>query len=298
MTLDVRSIEVFYWLVTLKSFSRAAQQLNTSQPAVSQRLAALEQRIGHPLLHRPTRGCRPTERGALLFRYAEQLMLLLARMEDDLVRGENIRRNIRLGVSETIVHTWLSRFMRRVHAELPNLTVDITVDITPRMRQLLAAKELDLAFMLGPNDDATLENTPLRAYPLSFIAHPDLISENQRSDIHYVARFPIITYPRDTYPLTTLRERISRIVMTPPRIFANASLSTMIRMARDGIGVALIPTEVVADELAAGQLVRLDVDLDLQPLQFVAVHAIALDDLVPRILARYARDCGFDKSHL
>ncbi|KQT62918.1 MULTISPECIES: LysR family transcriptional regulator [unclassified Aureimonas] len=290
--LDMRSLEIFFWVVELRSFSRTAEHLGTSQPAVSQRLAAMEQRVGHELLLRPTRNCLPSEYGRLVYQYAEQFMRLRARMESELARGPNVRRTVSLGVSETIVHTWLSKFIEGIHSEMPNLTIDITVDISPRMHQALQAKEIDLAFMLGPSGDPGCASLPLNAYPLSFVAHPDLVPEEWRTDIDHVAGFPIITYPRETYPFTTVKEVIAKIIMRPPRIFANASLSTMVKMARDRIGVALIPTEIVRAELADGDLVRLGVEIGLKPLEFVACYIHALDDALLHDLALRAQICS------
>lgn len=287
--IDLRSLEVFYWVVELRSFSRAAHHLNTSQPAVSQRVSALEQRLGYELLVRPTRACRLTDRGRILFDYAEQFVRLQAQMESDVMTPSGIRRTIRLGVSETIVHTWLSSFVESVYAEMPNLTIDIMVDITPRMFHSLEAKELDMAFMLGPVSDPGYESVSLDSYPLSFVAKRGLIAETERGDIRKIALHPIITYPRETYPLTALREIVSKIIMRQPRIFANASLSTMVRMAKDGIGIAVIPAEVVRDDVAAGTLEVLDIDLGLRPLSFVATYAHELDDQICSLLAGRAQ---------
>jgi len=292
--IDIRSLEVFYWVVELRSFSRAAHRLNTSQPAVSQRVGALEQRLGYELLMRPTRTCRLTDRGRILFDYAEQFVRLQAKMESEVISPGNVRRTVRLGVSETIVHTWLPAFVEGVHSEMPNLTIDIMVDITPRMYVSLEAKELDMAFMLGPVSEPGYQSVPLNSYPLSFVAKRGLIAEADRNDIRTIARHPIITYPRETYPLTALREIVSKIIMRQPRIFANASLSTMVKMAKDGIGIALIPAEVVQEDVADGALEVLDIDLGLRPLTFVATYPHELDDHLCEILARKARKIAED----
>src|SRR6266436_1753364 len=77
---DFRSIETFLWVVTLGSFRGAAQRLNTTQPAISQRIAKLEREMGVKLLNREHRVASPTANGRQLMVYAEKLIGLRSEM--------------------------------------------------------------------------------------------------------------------------------------------------------------------------------------------------------------------------
>ena len=72
--LDFRSIETFLWVVKLGSFRGAAQRLNTTQPAISQRIAQLEREMGVKLLNRDHRVASPTPSGRQMMVYAEKLI--------------------------------------------------------------------------------------------------------------------------------------------------------------------------------------------------------------------------------
>ena len=71
---DFKALETFLWVVTLGSFRGAAQKLNTTQPAVSQRIAQLERELGVRLLQRDHRNASPTPSGRQLMLYAEKLI--------------------------------------------------------------------------------------------------------------------------------------------------------------------------------------------------------------------------------
>src|SRR6201990_3730765 len=77
---DFKSIETFRWFVTLGSFRGAGQRLNTTQPAISQRIAQLEREMGVKLLNRDHRVVSPTPSGRPLMLYAEKLIGLRAEM--------------------------------------------------------------------------------------------------------------------------------------------------------------------------------------------------------------------------
>ena len=77
---DFRSLEIFYWVSQLESFSKAAERLNTTQPAVSQRIAALEAELKTRLFARTSRSISLTEKGRVLVDYAERFLRLRAAM--------------------------------------------------------------------------------------------------------------------------------------------------------------------------------------------------------------------------
>lgn len=170
---DFKAIETFMWVVTLGSFRGAAQKLNTTQPAISQRIAQLEREVGVRLLQRERRMVLPTPSGRQLMVYAEKLIGLRSEMLAVVGDRSAMRGVLRLGVAETIVHTWLSRLIERLHAVYPSITLEIEVDTTPKLRAGLIAHRLDVAFLLGPVSEARVRNLPLSAYPVkpdSYIA--------------------------------------------------------------------------------------------------------------------------------
>src|ERR671935_2168050 len=85
--MDTRQLAAFCAVVERKSFSRAAEQLGLSQPAVSLQIAALEKRVGRRLLDRSGRRVEPTEAGTLLYRRAQRMLQLEEQLLDE-VAGE------------------------------------------------------------------------------------------------------------------------------------------------------------------------------------------------------------------
>src|SRR5436305_14562708 len=103
---DFKAIETFMWVVTLGSFLGAAQKLNTTQPAISQRIAQLETEVGVKLLQRDRRMVLPTPDGRQMLVDAEKLIglrsVMLAVVGDQLA----MLGVLRIGVAGTIVRMW------------------------------------------------------------------------------------------------------------------------------------------------------------------------------------------------
>jgi len=285
---DFKSIETFLWVVTLGSFRGAAQRLNTTQPAISQRIAQLEREMGVKLLNRDHRVASPTTSGRQLMVYAEKLIGLRSEMMAEVGDRSAMRGVMRLGVAETIVHTWLSRLIKSVNTAYPNLSLEIEVDITPNLSARLLAQEIELAFVLGPLSISSVRNRPLCDYPIGFLASPSLGLGNGPLTVHDLAKFPIITFPRKTQPYEIVRSLFNRPELPPIRLHASASLATVIHMAIEGLGIAVIPTAIVENELADGRLQLLSTDLKISPLTFSASWLASPDTVAVELVADLA----------
>ncbi len=287
---DFKTIETFLWVAMLGSFRGAAQKLNTTQPAISQRIAQLEEEMGVKLLQRDRRAASLTPSGRQLMVYAEKLIGLRAEMLAAVRDRSAMRGVLRLGVSETIVHTWLPKLVASVNSAHPNLSLEIEVDITPNLRARLLAQEIDLAFLLGPLSFSTIRNRVLCDYPIAFVASPTLGLGTGTLTVHELARFPIITFPRKTQPYEIIRSLFNRPGVPNTRLHASASLATVIHMAMEGLGIAVIPTAIVEHELKEGRLQLLTTDLQVPTLTFSASWLAAPDTLAVELVAGLAAE--------
>jgi DNA-binding transcriptional LysR family regulator len=292
---DFRMLMTFTWVANLRSFRGAAEKLNTTQPAISLRIAQLEDLLGVRLLERNRRLVVPTEKGQELLGFAERLLRLRAEMIEAVGDRSTMRGIVRLGVAETIVHTWLPTLIEQVNVAYPNLELEIEVDISPNLRDRLIAKDLNLAFLLGPISNPNVHNRPLCSYPLAFVACKKIKFDKQVVPLEDIARWPIITFSRNTQPYVLVRELFTRSELRTT-IHASASLATVVRMALDGIGVAVIPPAILSNVSPPGQLRQLKTKTALPPLNFVVSWPSTPDSFnaqkVAEIATRVAKASG------
>ncbi|CAM4234331.1 HTH-type transcriptional regulator GltR [Bordetella tumbae] len=286
--MNFKSLEVFYWVVNLSSFNKAAVKLHTTQPAVSQRIAALETELGIKVLDRSARAIKLTAKGRVLYDYAERFMALHAEMMLKVAEDQAVSGVMRLGVAETIVHTWLVEFLEQCRQRYPNLIIDIVVDITPTLREAVKSGELDMAFLLGPQQDGDLIETALCSYELNFLSAPSLKLGKEPLSNSDVTAHPLITFPKRTYPYTYLYQELTTPEHGSPRIFTNWSLSTIVRMAEDGFGVCVVPRLAVLKEVEQGRLKVRRTQLKLRDLSFAVAYARGSDQATKVALAELA----------
>ena len=221
--------------------------------------------------------------------YAEKLIGLRSEMMAEVGDRSAMRGVLRLGVAETIVHTWLSRLIKSVNHAYPNLSLEIEVDITPNLQR--AAAGAGNRTRLPARAAVRLQRAQPRAVRLS----RRLSGQSRRSasasgplTVHDLAKFPIITFPRKTQPYEIVRSLFNRPDLPPIRLHASASLATVIHMAIEGLGIAVIPTAIVENELADGRLQLLSTDLKIPPLTFSASWLASPDTVAVERVAELA----------
>jgi DNA-binding transcriptional LysR family regulator len=207
-----------------------------------------------------------------------------------------MRGVLRLGVAETIVHTWLPKLIKSVNEAYPNLSLEIEVDITPNLRARLMAQEIELAFLIDAPATANVRSRALCGYPIGFLASPSLGLGGGRLTVQELAKHPIITFPRKTQPYEVVRSLFNRPELPPIRLHASASLATVIHMAIEGLGIAVIPTAIVQNELADGRLQLLSTNLQMSPLTFCASWLASSDTVAVELVADLAGQLAQDLS--
>ena len=268
MAITLKQLEAFVWIADLGSFRAAAERLNTTQPNISARIAALEGTLNVTLMERDAGSVRLTARGRDLLDHARAVLregeaLITASGAVGLFDG-----TLRLGVTEMIVHSWLRDFLRAFRARFPKISVELTVDMSAKLEEELAGHRIDLALQNGPFSRVATGTAPLGLYPLVWVAAPALELEGRLTPGDLAAH-PVLTHARGTRQYAQVAEHF-RAEGQAVRLVPSSNLAAGMQMAVQGMGVAALPAAMVARELAGGDLVRLDYGWVPEALDFAA----------------------------
>ncbi|OLB59480.1 MAG: hypothetical protein AUH96_14425 [Nitrospirae bacterium 13_2_20CM_2_61_4] len=144
--MDTRQLAAFCAVVERQSFSQAAERLGVTQPAVSQQVRALEERLGKRLLDRSGRRVEPTEAGLALYRGAQRLLSLEGQLLDELdaADGGELGGTLQVGAStgpgSTVVPVLLCEFQKNN----PGVSVSLSISDTQSVVERVAERELEL----------------------------------------------------------------------------------------------------------------------------------------------------------
>nr|WP_174507621.1 LysR family transcriptional regulator MumR [Acinetobacter sp. Marseille-Q1620] len=270
--MNLKNLEAFYWVVTLNSFNKAATKLQTTQPAISQKITAIENDLGFKVLDRSSRQIKATHKGMTLFKYAEKFMRLETDLVAELTENQYLTGTIRLGVSETIVYTWLVEYMEKVQQEFPKVSVEIVVSLTPDLQEGVRTGDLDMAFLLGPTLPFECIERALCDFELSFLAAPSFKGGIGQMSFKALMSHTILTYPRMTYPYKELKARMKEQNIDEPLSITSYSLATLLRLAEQGLGIAVVPKLTALKEILDSRLEILNTPIQLKSFHFTAIY--------------------------
>ncbi len=295
--IDFKQIEAFFWVSKLQSFSAAAEKLHTTQPSISQRVNNLENSLGIKVFDRNVRGIKLNEKGQELFDYAKQLLELREEMLRTAQGKTSIKGIFHLGVVETLVHTWLPELMEYLHNEYPALIIEIHVDTSLVLKEKLLNHQLDLALIVGRNIEDNTHSISVGEYPLTWCASPSLNLLSPQISIHEIIQHPIITYPVGSLPYAIVRNLLDNFNVQKPRIYASASLSTILHMITKGMGSGVLPKILVKSLIKEEALHTLDLPQKLPSLTFYAHWLESPNSYTARTVAKIAHSIANNFEH-
>jgi DNA-binding transcriptional LysR family regulator len=258
--MDVSHFEVMIAVAREKSFSRAAESLGRTQPAISQTIRRLESELGASLFDRSSKDGTLTAAGEIVLEYARQIMNLrqnaLSAVRDlrDVKSGK-----ITLSANEHTVFAILP-IIEKFNLLHPEVKIEVRRGVASRIPDEIASREVELGVLSFKPKDAALVSVGIGVDDIILITstdHPfanrrdvsigDLANENF---IAHNARSPYRKYVVETFGNHGTRLNIS--IELP-------SLEAIKRLVGAGTGVALVPRLSVESEIATGALIGVDV---------------------------------------
>ncbi len=267
MQLNLHLLRIFFEVVRQNGFSRAAEKLFISQPAVSKAVRELERLLDLPLLERPAggpRGVRLTDAGAGLFEHARSIFALeRAALEDVQARTGRKRGRLILGASTTIAGYWLAPCLAALLADAPDIDVRVQVGNTAAIERALIDCEIDAALVEGPVHDERIDVAHWRDDPMCVVAGtatgtatdiPDGSDRRHRIDAAALSRQTWLMRESGSGTREVAETFLAAHAITPARTVEIGSNEGIARAVATGLGIALLPRCVVRELLTIGSV--------------------------------------------
>ncbi len=269
--MNLRFVEAFHWAVALKSVTRAAEKLHLTQSALSSRIAALEREMGVLLLDRRNKQIRLTVAGQRFHAFAQQLLEMQMRIKAEMGSGVVRETVLRVGAIESVVHSWLTGWLKHMQASHPDFELELTVETTPVLIDQLQRGKQDLVFAALPATGEGVRTRAVTPMPMCFVGHKAL-HLRRRYRMADLLSLELLTFQRGSQPHVALIELFRKAGSPTPRVHAISSVSAMAQLVEAGFGVATLPRAVV-DQLARRLPLRvLHCDDALEPLPIYASY--------------------------
>jgi DNA-binding transcriptional LysR family regulator len=258
--MDINQLEVLVTVARERSFSRAAEVLDRTQPAISQAVRRLELEVGEKLFDRSSKDGTLTFAGEVLLDYARQMLNLRYSAQSALVEMRNLHHGkVTISANEHTVFFLLPVIaeFRRLH---PMIKIEVQRGVASRIPKQITGREVELGVIsFTPNDDS-LRSVPVMSDELTLVvsskhrfADRATVSIKELGEEIFVAHNAQSPYRQKVIEtFEKYKTRLNIAIELP-------SLEAIKKLVEIGVGIALVPRLTAQSEISSGQLVALSV---------------------------------------
>ena len=285
-----------YSLLAVKAtgnFTRAAEQLSLTQPAVSQHVRALEQELGVRIFDRVNNTVKLTHEGEIVVKYAKRMMALQENMKGELTNEKLQIASLTVGITHTAESNAIAEALARYVQRHENVTVKVITGAADKLCGMLKNYEIDLAIIEGKKPDPSLNYLMLDTDNLVLITSPDhrLAKKNSVtiSDLkkeRLILRLPTST----TRKLFVSALECSGMSLNEFNVVLEMdSVATIKDLIRRDFGVSVLARSACMDEISKRKLVALPIETIPMMMETNLVYAPDFDhpDLLKEIMRCY-----------
>jgi LysR family transcriptional regulator, low CO2-responsive transcriptional regulator len=257
---EIDQIKTFLAVLTYGGFHRAAAALNVSQPAVSERIHALEHSLGVELFTRARANTSLSPAGKALRPHAEQLLrtVALARQAVNEIQP-TAGGALRIAASLSVCTYFLPDVMKKFQQANPNVLVTLRSGNSMQVLKMVLDGEADIGFARALNHPE-VETTTLRDDPLILVGHPAHPAvKKRRVRLEEVESLPLIFYDRGSSDWTLSQSLFRRAGLLPNVVLEVETIEAAKRMVERKLGLSFLPQIAVSQELQRGKLVAVEI---------------------------------------
>ena len=274
MHLTLRQLQCFSAVAKNLSYTKAAEELHLTQPAVSMQIRQLEQQAGLALTEQFGKQVHLTEAGTEVYRYARSILQQVDEMDDVLDKLKGFAGGRLKIAAISSANYFAPKLLGTFHQQFPDVSVSMDVTNQKAVLRQVIDNEVDMAIMGQPPRDSHVEAIAFMDNPLIVVAPPD----------HRLAKRKRIAQKELEKEIFLTREPGSGTRGAMERFFklqklklttgmAMGSLSSIKQGVQAGLGLGLLPRGAVRVELQLGHLVELKVKgLPIQRHWYVVLH--------------------------
>jgi DNA-binding transcriptional LysR family regulator len=259
--MEMAQLEYFSQVVQEKSFSKAADRVFRTQPAVSIAIRRLEEEIGLPLLDRTQKTPVPTEAGKVVYDYAQRILALRDQVGEAIAELQSLKKGrVRVGANESTSLYLLPELILDFRAQHPQVKVEIFRHVSHLLPRELLERNIEFALMASEPTDRDLEAFPVLKDELVLIMSPKHhLAGRQSVRIKDLGKESFIAHNVKSGSRMKVVEAFAR-QHTPLNISLElATIETIKRFVQKRAGLAFAPRMCVREELERGVLVTVPV---------------------------------------
>lgn len=261
MNIDFELYRIFYVVANNGNITKASEELNISQPAISKSIKKLEEQLGGQLFVRTKRGVILTEEGKEFYNYIKQAIEYINNAENKFTDFINLETGcIKIGISTTLTKEFLLPYLEKFHTLYPKIDIKIITSLTSDLITKLKSGLIDIVILNLNDKNYGNDIDIIKCMKINdcFVVnskYKNLI--NKEVSLKEINNYPLILQSKGS----NTREFLDNIAKEKGIIFNPnielASYSLVVEFAKIGLGIGYVTKEYIKDELNNKKLFEL-----------------------------------------
>ncbi|MGN7409170.1 LysR family transcriptional regulator [Sporosarcina sp. SAFN-010] len=239
-----------------KSFSKAAQELYMTQPAVSQSISKLEKELDILLFHRTSKGVVLTIEGELLNEHIKSALGIINAAEDKLLEFKSLKTGqLRIGVGDTISRYFLLPYLEKFHKGYPGIKLNILNGTTTEICDLIKSGKVDIGVCNLPINEENLQVIPCKEIQDIFVCGEKYKTlTEQPVSFEYLMRMPLIFLEKKSNSRLFVEHFFEKKGFQFSPVFELGSFDLVLEFAKINLGISCVIKEFSKKYLESGEL--------------------------------------------
>jgi DNA-binding transcriptional LysR family regulator len=253
--MEMLQLETFVCLVQQGNFSRAAKQLNVSQPTVTIRIKALEDELGIPLIIRIGHSVKLTPPGQIFFEHIERSLRVLKEGTDMLSMVGDEGKRLSVAGTSNLCTYFLPQILGRLYRTDPNWEMSLTIGHSWEVVEMILDEICHIGIINGYFKHPDVVKIPLFKDPFYLMCYPGHpLATKESITLYDLTDEPIFTYKLGSNMSYMIKSLFRDVKMKTDISIELSDSYTMKQMILEGNGIGFMPWSAAAPEVNAGRL--------------------------------------------
>ena len=261
--IDVR-LETLIKVAELKNFTKAAEELNLTQPCVSHHISSLEEELNITIFNRQKNNLFLTHEGEIVLKYAKRFQNLSTKLNQELIDYKSNITKLRIGLTHTSESNIMTEVLAKCVNIMSNLTITINTDTIKNLYDKLENYEIDIAIIEGKNSNNNLNSFMLDTdYLVCAMSNNDPLSKNGVITLNELKKEKLIL----RLPTSATRilfestlESINESIDEFNIILEVDNIATIKDLVRKNLGISILPKSACMNEVKKKKMTILPIE--------------------------------------
>ena len=255
--MDYRHLRYFAEVAERKSFSRAADEFDISQSAISRMVKALETELGVTLLTRNSKNVELTAAGVIFLNYTKRCLFMFEHLKTDFENEYNLKQDtIEIGLPPLTDAHVFGKLLGEFKKEYPQIEIKLYEH---------GSKSIEHAVQEGAADVGIICTIPNQDFESFFLSRDEMcvamsaacpLAEKNEVPLKALAEYPLVLYRHDFNLHDEILAACEKVGFTPKIVFETSQCELMLQTVSSGLGVAILPSRLIVGQDGSGVVMR------------------------------------------